>query len=180
VLDLVEDLSSSYYVALEYGVESVYDKTLIRVNRGHDFKESDKVIRATAERGIHCGAHFIFGLPGESREEMMQMAGIISGLPLTSVKFHQLQVIKGTRMEGEYRSRPEEFELFTWNEYREFFVKFLERLNPEIVVERFTSEAPPRLISSPRWGKKRAEGLMVEFEARLEELDTWQGRLYDL
>lgn len=178
VLDLLEELSQSFYVALEYGVESVYNKTLIRVNRGHDFQQSELAIRETAERGIHCGAHFIFGLPGESREQMMNMAGIISGLPLTSVKFHQLQVIKGTQMEIEYKSNPEEFQLFTWEEYKEFFIKFLERLNPQIVVERFTSEAPPGLITSPRWGRKRSEGLMVEFEERLEELDTWQGRLY--
>lgn len=178
VLDLVEELSRSSYVALEYGVESIYNKTLKRINRGHDFEVSKKAIHDTAARNIHCGAHFIFGLPGETREEMMSMAEVISALPLTSLKFHQLQIIKGTKMEEEYLSKPEEFELFSWSEYKEFFVKFLERLNPEIVVERFTSEAPPGLISSPRWGKKRSEGLMLEFEDRLEELDTWQGRLY--
>ncbi len=179
VLDLIEELSRSYYVALEYGLESVYNKTLKRVNRGHNFEDSEKAIRDTAARNIHCGAHFIFGLPGESRDEMMKMTDIISALPLTTVKFHQLQIIKGTKMEEEYKTNPEEFNLFSWNEYKEFFVRFLERLNPEIVVERFTSEAPPALISSPRWGIKRAEGLMVEFENLLEELDTWQGRLYE-
>lgn len=179
VLDLLAELAISSYVAVEYGVESVYNKTLERVKRGHGYQVSANTIRSTAEKGINCGAHFIFGLPGESRDEMMQSADIISGLPLKTVKFHQLQVIKGTLMEEEYMSDPGAFELFTWEEYKEFFIRFLERLNPEIVVERFTSEAPPGLISSPRWGKKRAEGLMVEFEKRMEELNTWQGRLYD-
>ncbi len=178
VLDLIEDLSRSYYVALEYGVESVYNKTLKRVNRGHDFEVAEKAIRDAAARNIHCGAHFIFGLPGESREEMMMMADIISALPLTTVKFHQLQIIKGTKMEEEYKLNPGDFNLFSWNEYKEFFIKFLEQLNPEIVVERFTSEAPPGLISGPRWGIKRSEGLMVEFENMLHERDTWQGRLF--
>jgi radical SAM protein (TIGR01212 family) len=178
VLDLIERIGRSHYVALEYGVESVYDRTLLRVNRGHDFCRSKEAIIATAKRGIHCGAHFIFGLPGESRKDMLEMAELISALPLDTVKFHQLQIIKETIMENEYKNSPEDFELFSWEEYKEFFVKFLERLNPAFVVERFTSEAPPRLLSSPRWGLKRSEGLIVEFENRLEELDTWQGRLY--
>ena len=178
-LDLLAGLARKYYVTLEYGVESVYNKTLERINRGHTFECSEEAIRKTVAKGLHCGAHFIFGLPGESREEMMAYADVISGLPLTTVKFHQLQVIAETRMYREYLERPEDFNLFTWEEYREFFITFLEKLNPGIVVERFTSEAPPELIKSPRWGKKRSEGLMVEFENRMEKLDTWQGRRYE-
>lgn len=175
-LDYLGRLSQNTYVAVEYGVESCYDKTLKRVNRGHDFKTSVNALKMTSDRGIHTGAHFIFGLPGETRDEMMNEAEIISELPLTTVKFHQLQIIKGTIMEKEYRDNPGLFNLFSWEEYKEFFIGFLERLNPALVVERFTSEAPPDIIASPRWGRKRAEGLMVEFEERMEELDTWQGK----
>ena len=82
-------------------------------------------------------------------------------------------------MEKDYRANPEIFNLFTWEEYQDFLIGFLERLNPALVVERFTSEAPPDLIVSPRWGKKRAEGLMTMFENRMEELDTWQGRNFE-
>ena len=178
-LELLAELGRKHYVTLEYGLESVYNKTLERVNRGHTFECSEEAIRKTVARGLHCGAHFIFGLPGESRDEMMASADIISGLPLTTVKFHQLQVIAETKMYKEYLENPADFNLFSWEEYQEFFIRFLERLNPEIVVERFTSEAPPGLIKSPRWGKKRSEGLMVEFEQRMAELDTWQGRLYE-
>jgi len=177
-LDLLQELSESYYITIEYGVESVYDKTLKRINRGHDFSTSVKAIEETARRGINCGAHFIFGLPGESRAEMLACSDIISELPLSSVKFHQLQIIEDTVMAEEYKKEPSDFNFFTWEEYQDFFISFLERLNPSIVVERFTGEAPPKLILSPRWGKGRSDGLMVEFERKMEELDTWQGRLY--
>ena len=171
-------LSGGYYLALEYGIESCYNRTLKRINRGHTFEEAEKVVRDTAALGINTGAHFILGLPGESREEMLAEADIISGLPLSTVKFHQLQIIRGTMMDQEYRENPEAFQLFTWDEYLDFFIKFLERLNPSIVVERFTGEAPPRFLTGPGWGKKRTYQIVNLIEKRLEELDTWQGRLY--
>jgi radical SAM superfamily enzyme len=109
---------------------------------------------------------------------MLNQVTIISGLPLKTVKFHQLQIIKGTTMESEFKNNPGDFELFTWEEYRDFFVSFLERLNPAIVVERFTGEAPPRFLTGEGWGKKRTDQIVNLIEKRLEELDTWQGRLY--
>jgi uncharacterized protein len=178
-LDYLKELSQKYYIAVEYGIESCYNTTLERINRGHTFEEAVYAVRQTADRGINTGAHFIFGLPGETREEMMKEADIISKLPLTTVKFHQLQIIKGTRMEKEFESNPADFELFSWEEYLEFFIKFLERLNPEIVVERFTGEAPPRFLKGTPWGKKRTDQIVGLVEKRLEELDTWQGRLYE-
>jgi radical SAM protein (TIGR01212 family) len=172
-------LSGRYYVALEYGIESCYEKTLERINRGHTFEEAEKIVRATAALGINTGAHFILGLPGESREEMLAETAIISRLPLSTVKFHQLQIIKGTAMEKEYREKPEDFQLFTWDEYLGFFIEFLERLNPSIVVERFTGEAPPRFLASPGFEKRRTDQIMKLIEKRMEELDTWQGRLFN-
>ncbi len=177
-LDLLQELSESSYVTIEYGVESVYNKTLERINRGHDYQSSINAIEETARRGINCGAHFIFGLPGESRDEMLAYSDYISELPLTSAKFHQLQIVEGTVMAEEYREDPSGFNFFTWEEYQDFFISFLEKLNPAIVVERFTGESSPKLILSPRWGKGRSDGLMLEFEQKMEELDTWQGRLY--
>lgn len=128
--------------------------------------------------GINVGAHFIFGLPGESRDEMLKEAELISELPLTSVKFHQLQIIRGTVMEKEFMDEPSDFQLFTWEEYLDFIVRFLERLNPAIMIERFTGEAPPRYLASGMWGKKRTDQIVSLIEHRLEELDTWQGRRY--
>jgi radical SAM superfamily enzyme len=136
------------------------------------------MIQKTAEFGITTGAHLIFGLPGESREEMLQEAEMISKLPLTTVKFHQLQIVRGTIMEREFENNPGDFELFTWEEYLDFFIRFLERLNPEIVVERFTGEAPPRFLTGKTWGKKRSDQIVNLVEKRLADLDTWQGKLY--
>lgn len=177
-LEYFEELSEKYFIAVEYGVESCYDKTLMRINRGHTFRQAVYAIELTASKGIKTGAHFIFGLPGESREEMLKEAEIISALPLNTVKFHQLQIIKETLIEKEFKDKPEDFNLFTFEDYAEFFISFLERLNPVIVVERFTGEAPPDYLSEQRWGKRRTEQIVTIIEKRLEELDTWQGRMY--
>ena len=127
---------------------------------------------------IKTGAHFIFGLPGESEAEMLEEAEIISGLPLTTVKFHQLQIIKGTAIETEYRDNPSDFRIFTWEEYLVFIIKFLERLNPGIIVERFTGEAPPQFLAERIWDGKRTDRIVALIEERLEDLDTWQGKQY--
>jgi|WetSurMetagenome_2_1015567.scaffolds.fasta_scaffold17143_2 uncharacterized protein len=177
-LTYLEELSKRCYLAVEFGIESCYNKTLLRINRGHSFEDAVKAVERTAELGINTGAHFIFGLPGESMEEMLDMAAIISELPLKTIKFHQLQIIKETAMEKEFRDKPGDFKLFSWEEYLDFFVSFLERLNPAFVVERFTGEAPPRFLSGESWGKKRTDQIVNLIENRLEELDTWQGKFY--
>ncbi|MGD0582126.1 MAG: TIGR01212 family radical SAM protein [Bacteroidales bacterium] len=177
-LDYFAELSKKYFLVVEYGVESCYDETLRHINRGHTFLQAQDAISMTASRNIKTGAHFILGLPGESYDDMMNQAGIISELPIDSVKFHQLQIVKGTKMEKEYQLNPGNFNLFAFDEYVEFFVRFLERLNPSIVVERFTGEAPPSKLAVQNWGKKRTDQIALIIEKRLEELDTWQGRLY--
>jgi radical SAM protein (TIGR01212 family) len=178
-LAYLKELSRRCYLAVEYGIESCYNKTLKRINRGHSFEDAVWAVERTSELGINTGAHFIFGLPGETREEMLNQVATISRLPLKTVKFHQLQIIKGTAMEKEYQNNPGDFELFTWEEYLDFFISFLERLNPAFVVERFTGEAPPRFLAGDGWGKKRTDQIVNLIEKRLEELDTWQGRLYE-
>jgi len=177
-LEYLKELSDRYYIAVEYGIESCYNKKLRRINRGHSFEDAVFALEKTAAFGINAGAHFIFGLPGETREEMLKEVDIISGLPIKTVKFHQLQIIKGTTMENEFKQTPGDFELFGWEDYLDFFISFLERLNPDIVVERFTGEAPPRFLTGEGWGKKRTDQIVSLIEKRLEELDTWQGRIY--
>ena len=178
ILDFLKDLSERCILLLDFGIESCYDKTLVRINRGHSFRDAVDALEASAKRGIDTGAHFIFGLPGETRQEMLEEAEIISGLPLRRVKFHQLQIIRGTAMEQDFNNNPSDFEIFTWNDYLDFIIKFIERLNPSIVIERFTGEAPPRFLSGEIWGKKRTDQIIGLIEKRLEELDTFQGRLY--
>jgi hypothetical protein len=173
----LNEIQKTHYVMLEYGVESVYDETLKRVNRGHDFATAERAIRMTAEHGIPCGGHFIFGLPGETKAMMLDAANIISQLPLTTVKFHQLQIFKGTKMAEEYQQHPEDFHLFELDEYIDFVIDFAERLNPEMVIERFAGEVPPRYLVSEPWMKLRYDEVLSRIEKRMEERDTWQGKL---
>jgi len=178
ILDLLQELSETSYILVEYGVESCYNKTLERINRQHNFELSADVIEKTQKRGIKTGAHLIFGLPGESIEEMLSMAKIISQLPLDSVKFHQLQIVKGTEMEAEFLTVPKDFYLFTLDDYIRFMVSFVERLNPTIVIDRISGEIPPRLLHETSWGLIRYGAVLRIFEKELKEKNTWQGKKY--
>lgn len=164
-------------VIVEYGVESCYDRTLLRINRGHDFETARRAITMTAERGLDVGAHFILGLPGESVQMMLDSCEQINSLPLRSVKFHQLQIVKGTRMEKEYAECPEDFVRFSLEEYLDFFVDMLERLRPDLFIERFVGEVPPRFVNETPWGLIRNVELLRLLEQRLDSRATWQGRL---
>ena len=163
-------------VIVEYGIESCYDSTLERINRGHDFETARKAVHMTAGRGIDVGAHFILGLPGETKQMMLDACSLINELPLRSAKFHQLQIVKGTRMEKEYAESPEDFVRFSLEEYLDFFTDVLERLRPDLFIERFAGEVPPRFVNETPWGLIRNVELLRLLEKRLEERDTWQGR----
>lgn len=177
ILGLLRELSLQHYIIVEYGIESVYNKTLQRVNRGHTFEVSRDAIRRTAAMGIPTGGHLIFGLPGESREEMLQSAAIVSNLPLTSIKFHQLQLFRGTRMAEEFTLQPGDFVSFGMEEYLEFMREYVEMLNPGIVIERIAGETPPRYALIRPWGP-RYDQLLIRFEKLLAERDSWQGKRY--
>lgn len=164
-------------VIVEYGIESCYDETLLRINRGHDFEAARKAVEMTAERGLDVGAHFIMGLPGETRQMMLDACGLINALPLRSAKFHQLQIVKGTKMEKEYAECPSDFERFALEEYIDFFCDMLERLRPDLYIERFAGEVPPRFVNETPWGLIRNVELLRLLDNYLEKRDTWQGRL---
>ena len=176
-LDYLAELAQKHVVIVEYGIESCYDVTLRRINRGHDFETARRAVEMTAERGIDVGVHFILGLPGETRQMMLDACRMINDLPVRSVKFHQLQIVKGTRMEREYAERPEDFERFSLDEYLDFFVDVLERLRPTLSIERFVGEVPPRFVNETPWGLIRNVELLRLLDRRLEERATWQGRL---
>ena len=177
LLDYFSDLSKHSFVLVEYGVESTLDKTLRRINRGHTYAEAEEAIRRTASRGIYTGAHLILGLPGESREEILSHAGRISKLPLTTLKLHQLQLIRNTRMAKEFEESPADFHLYSVDEYIDLVIDFVERLNPDIVVERFVSQSPKELLIAPDWGLKNYE-FTAKVLKRFAERNTWQGRRY--
>ena len=163
-------------IIVEYGIESCYDSTLVRINRGHDFKTAERAIRMTAERGLDVGIHMILGLPGETKQMMIDACDILNSLPIRSIKFHQLQIVKGTRMEKDYEEHPEDFERFKLEEYLDFFADILEKLRPEIYIERIAGEVPPRFVSETPWGLIRNAELLRLLDKRLEERDIWQGR----
>ena len=175
LLDYLARLSEQVLVLVEYGVESTLDRTLRRINRGHDFAEAEEAIRRTAARGIAVGAHLILGLPGESRDEILGHADRLSDLPLTTLKLHQLQLIRHTRMALEFERQPEDFHLFTVDEYIDLAIDFIERLDPAIALERFVSQSPKELLIAPDWGLKNYE-FTARVNRRLAERDSWQGK----
>ena len=177
LLDYLVELQKRTFVLVEYGIESTSDKTLLRINRGHDYACAVDAVERTAARGIPVGAHIILGLPGESREELMQQATMLSKLPLTTLKLHQLQLIRGTMMAEEYAAFPEDFSLFSVEDYIETVVDYVERLNPAFVLERFASQSPKELLIAPDWGLKNYE-LVDKIKRRMRERDTWQGKKY--
>lgn len=177
LLDYLEELSKKVYVMVEFGLESHLDKTLNSINRGHTFAESVWALKATAKRGINNCAHLILGLPGETREELLDQAKVISKLPVKNLKLHQLQIHKGTLLEKQFEKDPENFNLFSADEYIELVIDYLELLNPEIIVERFISQAPPDMLIAPKWGLKNFE-FVAKVEKRLKERNSWQGKFF--
>ena len=178
LLDYLADLSRRTFVLVEYGVESTSDETLRRINRGHDFATSVDAIRRTSAAGVLVGAHMILGLPGESREMMLKHARSLSQLPLDTLKLHQLQLIRHTRMAREYEMSPQDFHLYGVDEYIDLAIDFAERLTPRIAIERFVSQSPAELLIAPRWGLKNHE-FTARLLRRMRERDAWQGRLCD-
>lgn len=178
LLDYFSDLSRKRYVVLEYGIESVFNRTLQRVNRGHSVEKSRWAVEETAARGIRVGGHVIIGLPGEKHEDFLATASELSRWPLNSIKFHQLQVIRGTPMAREYMLRPEDFVEFSLEDYLRLMMEVIERLNPALVVERIAGEVTPGMGIREGWGL-RYDRVLRMFENILQEYDSWQGKKFN-
>lgn len=173
ILNYLESLNQQTFMIVEYGIESVSDDTLRRVNRGHNFECSRRAIIETHNRGILTGAHIILGLPGESAEDNVRQANIISALPIDILKLHQLQIIRGTQLAAEYERQP--FNLYTADEYIDLCRRYIERLRPDIVLERFVSQSPKELLVAPKWGLKNYE-FANRFVNYMKRMDSWQGK----
>lgn len=173
ILNYLESLNQQTFMIVEYGIESVSDDTLRRVNRGHNFKCSRRAIIETHNRGILTGAHIILGLPGESAEDNVRQADIISALPIDILKLHQLQIIRGTQLAAEYERQP--FNLYTADEYIDLCRRYIERLRPDMVLERFVSQSPKELLVAPKWGLKNYE-FANRFVNYMKRMDSWQGK----
>lgn len=179
LLDYLEELGKRTFLMVEYGIESTSDETLRRINRGHTFAVSADAIRRTAARGIPVGGHIILGLPGEGREMLIEQAGVLSQLPLTTLKLHQLQLIRGTRMAGEYEKNPGAFRLYTADEYIDLVIDYIEHLRPDMVLERFVSQSPKELLIAPDWGLKNYE-FTDKVKKRMRERNARQGKYYNI
>ena len=164
LLDYLQELNRQTFLIVEYGIESANDATLLRINRGHTYDCARQAVEKTAACGIRVGAHIILGLPGEDTEELMRQADIIAQLPLTTLKLHQLQLIRGTRMAQEYQEHPEDFHLYSADEYINLVLDYIEHLPDELVLERFVSQSPKSLLLAPDWGLKNHE-----FTARVKK-----------
>ena len=174
LLDYLETLSKRVFVLVEYGIESTDDQSLKRINRGHDFACAQEAVRRTAARNIPVGAHMILGLPLEDNDQIIRHAKRLSQLPLSTIKLHQLQIIRGTRLARDIQQHPDWYQAITPEEYVEKVVLFLEHLNPEIAVERFVSQSPPELLIAPDWGLKNYQFTHL-IEKSLRERGSRQG-----
>lgn len=177
ILDLLVDLSTRKYVAVEYGIESTYDTTLEHVNRGHGFLDAERAVAQTRGRGLDVGAHFILGLPYESREQIIAQMERINALGLNSIKFHQLQIYRSTPMAREWAEYPERFALrdYTAEDYVDLMVDIIRRLDPGVAIERFASQAPRNLLEGSMLGGIKLDRLRAMIVARMRELGTVQG-----
>lgn len=149
--------SQGYSVQIELGLESLYDRTLQRVNRGHSVAQSIDAVKRCADAEFEVCVHLIFGLPGETRDDILASAEMLNTLPVTSIKIHQLQILKGTKMAEEWETHPNDFLLFSVEEYASLIVDFIQRLRKDIHIERFASSAPPALVIAPNWRIKPSE-----------------------
>ena len=155
LLEYLEELNRHTFLLVEYGVESANEETLVRVNRGHTFAQARECIIRTAQRGIRVGVHMILGFPWETRSELIRQAQLIASLPITTLKLHQLQVIRGTQLAREYELHP--WPLPTAEEYVDLVLEYISHLPSSLVLERFVSQSPPEYVIAPRWGLKNHE-----------------------
>lgn len=178
ILDYLVELQKRFFLSVEYGIESCHDHILQAINRNHTFKESEYAIKMTRERGIPVKGHLLFGLPGESRDMMLRESEMISEIGLNTLKCHQLQIIRGTTLARKFKNNQAGLRLFTQQEYVDFIIEFLERLDPAISVERLVSESPPRTRKHHGWGNVRADQVHKKIESVMKERDTWQGNKF--
>jgi len=171
-LNLLKELSRTHMIIIEYGMQSMYDKSLKYVMRGHDYATFLKAVYDTHEKGILVGAHIIVGLPTETREESLAMADEISHHPIKFLKIHQLQVIKDTVLARIYEKRP--FKIFEYEDYLDFVVDFLERLSPDVVIQRLFATAPEEILIAPKWSRSKQQ-ILNDIDKKLEEKNARQG-----
>lgn len=174
-ITMLAGLARDHYILVEYGLQTVHDRTLQFINRGHDYACFERAVSLTAGRGIRIGAHLILGFPTESRDDMLAAAGVLSRLPVQFLKLHQLQVVKGTALAELYAANP--FPTLGYDEYIGLVADFLERLSPDIVIQRLFAAAPGDILIAPVWNRTRSEFLR-DLDSCMERRASRQGKQY--
>jgi len=174
-LDYLKSLSDNHDVTIEYGLESISDETLKKINRGHDYQSYLDALRLTQQRKLKTCTHIILGFPWEDKTHWMKTADELSKLSFDYLKIHQLHIVKDTVMGKQHLKKP--LNLLTHTEYIDVIVSFLERLNPKIIIQRLAGEAPLPVLIAPKWGKRYPE-IVQNIDTEMEKRDTWQGKFY--
>ena len=176
LIEYLSLLAKNYYISLEFGVESTLNKTLLKVNRCHTFEDTIHAYKLCKNKGIDLGAHLIIGLPGESRQELLEHAKRISKLPIQTLKLHHLQIVKNSIMAVQHKRNPEDFNLFTAETYIDFISEFITYVHPDIIIERFISEAPLDLLIAPKWNGLKNFEIVAKIDKNLTNKNLWQGK----
>lgn len=177
LVNYLDKLTEDYFVSLEFGVESTLDKTLQRINRGHDFEAAKKALAMCKTCRFYTGVHMILGLPGESKQDILNQTEQLNELSFDFLKLHQMQIIRGTKLEDEYSAHPQDFLRLNVDEYVDLLITYLEKLKPEIIIERFISESPLDKLIAPRWGLKNYE-FVAKLEKEMIRRQTFQGKSF--
>jgi len=171
-IQMIDEIAQRTFVSLEFGIESIYDDTLRRVNRGHDYQAFLRAMELTRQTSLHIGAHLILGFPWETRQQWLAMANEMSRAGVDALKIHHLHIVRGTALAAEYSRRP--FRVLGYEEYLDLLCDFIERLDPRIVIERMFGEAPLGLLVAPNWRRTKND-LVRDIQRKFEERDVWQG-----
>lgn len=176
VLDYLEELNNKTYLWVELGLQSIHDRTMEWVKRGHSYAEFLEGVAALHARGIRICVHIILGFPGETYEDMMATARAVAALPVQGVKIHLLHVLKGTPLAKLFQKEP--FPLLTIEEYVSLAADILEILPPGMIIHRLTGDGPPDDLIAPLWSRKKWEVLNA-IDQELVNRDTWQGKKFN-
>ena len=177
VIDLLAAYANNKEIWLEYGLQSMHEQTLFRINRGHGLQSFEEAVQMAAGCGVNLCVHVILGLPGETPEMMLETADYVAQLPIKGIKIHSLLVLKGTPLCDDYKAGL--FSLMNRQAYAELVVKFLEKIPPDVVIQRLTAEGYRDVFVAPSWARNKLQVLQQisnSFVAR----DSWQGKFADL
>lgn len=178
IINLLNSFTDKFHIVLEIGIESTKNSTLQKINRAHTFEDTKNAFKLTKNTKLHIGGHLILGLPLESIDDMLNHAKEISKLNIHTLKIHQLQIIKGTAMALDFKNNANNYNLFDVDGYISLIIKFLEVLNPNIIIERFASESPKNMIIAPNWNSVKNFEITNKIKNTMIAQQTWQGKYF--